>query len=248
MDALDLLIDLHLAHDRQGPGADDQTLRALAMAEIQPRADLAVADVGCGTGASALVLARALGTRVTAVDAAGAFIDRLRERASAAGLGGRIDARVGRMEALEFAEGSLDLIWSEGAIYCMGFEAGVRAWRRFLRPGGVLAVSELSWTTAERPAEIEAHWTREYPEVGTPSAKVRVLEEAGYAPMGFFMLPARCWEGYYGPIERDLEAFVARHGGAAEAVAIAEGERAEIDLYRRFGEWFGYGFYVARRV
>ncbi len=29
---------------------------------------------------------------------------------------------------------AVDLIWSEGAIYIMGFSAGLRAWRRLLRP------------------------------------------------------------------------------------------------------------------
>ncbi len=37
------------------------------------------------------------------------------------------------MDALPFAAGSPDAIWSEGAIYNMGFESGVRQWHRFLR-------------------------------------------------------------------------------------------------------------------
>ena len=49
------------------------------------------------------------------------------------------------MDSLTFAEESLDLIWSEGAIYNMGFGKGIEAWRPFLRSGGVLAVSEITW-------------------------------------------------------------------------------------------------------
>ena len=37
---------------------------------------------------------------------------------------------------------ALDLIWSEGAIYNIGFEQGVRDWRPFLKEGGVLVASE----------------------------------------------------------------------------------------------------------
>jgi hypothetical protein len=32
------------------------------------------------------------------------------------------------MDALPFDEGEFDVIWSEGAVYNMGFEAGVSAW------------------------------------------------------------------------------------------------------------------------
>jgi hypothetical protein len=39
----------------------------------------------------------------------------------------------------------------------MGFEQGVAYWKRFLKPGGILAVSEITWLTATRPKAIEAH-------------------------------------------------------------------------------------------
>ena len=53
----------------------------------------------------------------------------------------------------------------------MGFANGIRAWRRLLKPGGVLAVSELTWLKRERPAELTQHWMRAYPELDTASAK-----------------------------------------------------------------------------
>jgi len=51
------------------------------------------------------------------------------------------------MDSLQIAAGTLDAVWSEGAIYNIGFEKGVREWRRFLKPGGILAVSELTGRT-----------------------------------------------------------------------------------------------------
>ena len=83
------------------------------------------------------------------------------------------------MDRLPFEAESLDAIWSEGAIYNMGFENGVRQWRRLLKPGGILAVSELTWLTAYRPAELETHWHAQYAEVGTSSSKMAVLEHNG---------------------------------------------------------------------
>lgn len=244
MSDLELLIDLHLRNDRQGPGDDAETRRAIGLARLDGGRRLLAADVGCGTGASALVLARELGARVTAVDAAGAFVERARERAAAAGLGERIEAVAGRMESLPFEEGALDVIWSEGAIYNMGFEAGLTAWRRFLKPGGVVAVTELSWTTAARPADIERHWASEYPGIATAAANLARMERAGYRPIGMFTLPASAWESYYGPLRAGFGAFLERHGGSEAARAIVESEEAEMRWRETRGEWYGYVFYI----
>lgn len=250
MDELGLIVDLHLRNPRQGPGGAAQTGMAIGLSGLAADEPLLIADIGCGTGASAVQLAEHFTrSRVVAVDAMAAFVERARERAGTHGVGDRVEVRVGDMGSLGFAPGSLDLIWSEGAIYNMGFDAGIAAWRAFLRPGGVIAVSELTWTTASRPAEIEAHWTRVYPGIRAASENVRALERAGYGVLGCFMLPGACWEAnYYQALEDGFESFLDRHGGHAEAQRIVDAEREEIRLYRAYGVWYSYGFYVARRL
>lgn len=152
------------------------------------------------------------------------------------------------MDELDFQLESLDAIWSEGAIYNLGFENGVRQWRRFLKPGGVLAVSELTWLTEHRPAEIESHWNREYPEVDTASAKFAVLERNGFSPLGYFVLPKECWlDEYYRPMQHRFEDFLQRHGFSDDAKAIVAAEQAEIDLYERYSSFVSYGYYIARK-
>ena len=68
MDDYRLLVDLHKQGHRQGPGGDAETGQALNLAMIDRAAPLRVADIGCGTGASTLLLARLLNARITAVD------------------------------------------------------------------------------------------------------------------------------------------------------------------------------------
>ncbi|MEQ8494762.1 MAG: class I SAM-dependent methyltransferase, partial [Gammaproteobacteria bacterium] len=161
----------------------------------------------------------------------------------------RIETLEASMDALPFAARSLDAIWSEGAIYNMGFAAGISAWRRYLKPGGILAVSELTWLTRDRPAELEAHWAQEYPEVDTAAAKIAILEQSGYAPVGYFPLPRRCWEeNFYRPLRDRFPAFLARHDNAAAAAAIVAAEEHEIALYERNADFVSYGYYVARRL
>lgn len=245
----ELLVDLHLGGDRQGPGSDDATRLAIALAGLDATQDLTIADIGCGTGASTLVLAAVLNAHITAVDLLPPFLARLDDRARQHGLAERITTLTTSMDELSFEERSLDAIWSEGAIYTIGFERGVRSWRRFLKPGGVLAVSEITWLTDQRPAELEDHWAREYPEVATVSAKLAVLEGAGYSPIGYFPLPETCWlDHYYRPMQRRFASFLDRNDHSAASQEIVAAEQHEIDLYERFSGHISYGFYLARRT
>jgi cyclopropane fatty-acyl-phospholipid synthase-like methyltransferase len=243
-----LLVDLHREGARQGPGDEEETRRALELTRLDTAAALTVADIGCGTGASTLTLARALpAARFTAVDLSVEFLAVLEENARAAGCADRIETRAESMEALSFDGESLDLIWSEGAIYNMGFSAGLAAWKPFLRSGGVLAVSEITWLRPDQPEEIRRYWTSEYPEIATAPEKIALLEQAGYDLLGYFALPSSSWiENYYEPTEQRTDAFLRRHAHEPEARELVDAERVEAALYRRYRDWFGYGFYVAR--
>jgi ubiquinone/menaquinone biosynthesis C-methylase UbiE len=242
-------MDLHGAQYRQGPGSDAATERAIDLAGLDRDAPLTIADIGCGTGASTLCLAQQLNAVITAVDFLQPFLDTLQQRAREQGLAEWIATSRASMEALPFDEASFDVVWAEGAIYNIGFERGVREWRRFLKPGGLLVVSEITWTTAVRPAALQQHWAREYPEVDLASAKFAALERHGYAPAGYFTLSEDCWqEHFYQPLSASLEAFLARHGNSDAARAVVEAERAEIALYEQYSAYFNYGVYLARKV
>lgn len=136
MDDLELLIDLHRNAFRQGPGGDDETRLAITLSGLSGAQGLKIADIGCGTGASTLVLAQELDAHVTAVDFSQDFLDRLDVAAKRTGKGERIKTLAASMDALPFEERSFDAIWSEGAIYNMGFESGIKDWRRFLSVRG----------------------------------------------------------------------------------------------------------------
>jgi cyclopropane fatty-acyl-phospholipid synthase-like methyltransferase len=248
VDDLELLIDLHRDGERQGPGNAADTRLALALSGLSTAKGLKIADIGCGTGAATLVLARELDATVTAVDVLEEFLRVLERQAEREGLDDRIVPLAASMDALPFEEAAFDAIWSEGAIYNIGFAKGIEAWRRFLKPGGILAVSELTWLTHERPDELQQHWAREYPEVDTASAKIGLLEARGYTPIGYFALSEQSWlDHYYRPLRRRFDGFLARHDNSAAARAIVEAEKREIELYERYSAFVSYGYYVARR-
>lgn len=246
---LSLMVDLHRDGSRQGPGSDDDTMLALELARLDNDAQLRVADIGCGTGAATLVLASKLpNARITAVDRFPEFLDILKQRAIMAGCANRIDTLAESMVALPFTEESFDLIWSEGAIYNMGFRKGLEAWRPFLKPNGVLAVSEITWLRPDPHNEILEHWNSEYPEIATATEKIATIESAGYDLAGYFVLPSTSWiNNYYDPTDLRIPGFLERHPDEPEASQVVEMERHEAELYRRYRNWFSYGFYVVRK-
>jgi SAM-dependent methyltransferase len=237
MDDFKLLIDLHKHGSRQGPGGDAETLQAISLAMIDPQAPLKIADVGCGTGASTLLLAGRLDAQIAAIDFLPDFLEVLNERAEQAGVVDKVSTHACSMDALPFANEELDVIWSEGAIY------------NIIKPGGLLVASEITWITDARPLELESYWNGEYPEIGLASTKIRLLEKHGYSPVGYFVLPEHCWlDHYYRPMQARFEGFLNRNGNSEEARKIVAAEQREITLYETYKSHFGYGMYIARRL
>ncbi len=246
---LRLLTDFYRPAARQGPGGDAETRRALELAGLDRSAALKIADIGCGTGAATILLAEELNAEITAVDFLPGFLDELQDRAHAHGVADKITALNCSMDALPFAEQEFDAIWSEGAIYNMGFEAGVSSWKRFLKPGGKLIVSEITWLSAARPLELQSYWTLEYPEIDVASAKIGILERHGYCPEAYFVLPGHCWiENYYRPSRKRFAGFLEQHGQSEQARAMVAAEEREIALYEKYGAFYGYGVYIAKNL
>jgi SAM-dependent methyltransferase len=249
VDKYQLLIDLHKRANRQGPGGDEATEQALSLARIDRAMPLKIADIGCGTGASTLLLARLLNAQITAVDFLQDFLEVLESRAESRGLSEKIKPLCCSMDNLPFENEALDVIWSEGAIYNIGFERGVTDWNRYLKAGGLLIVSEMTWTTTSRPAELQKHWEGEYPEIDLASSKISVLEKNGYSPIGYFVLPEYCWlDNYYRPMQDGFKDFLNRNGNSEEARAIVAAENREIELYEKYKAHYSYGVYMARKL
>ena len=248
MDELQLLVDLHIEAVRQGPGGDKETKQAMELAGLDRSLPLKIADIGCGTGASTILLARELDAEIIAVDFLPEFLEELKSRAKDQGVADRITTLSSSMDDLPFEPEQFDVIWSEGAVYNIGFEAGVSAWSRFLKPGGKLIVSEITWLSATRPQEIQSHWESEYPEINVASAKIKILERSGYSPEAYFVLPKHCWlENYYRTMQSRFEAFLDRHGRSEQAKTVVEAEQHEIALYEKYSDYYSYGVYVAKK-
>lgn len=234
--------------ERQGPGSPQVTLQALDF--IDNLTDNShITDIGCGTGGQTMVLAQKAPGKITAIDLSPEYIRLLNINAERLNLNNKVKGIVGSMDNLPFREEEFDLIWSEGAIYNIGFERGLNEWRKFLKQGGCIAVTENTWLTAKRPAEIQKFWQKAYPEIDTISNKVAQMQKAGYMPVATFVLPENCWtEHFFPPLIAAQENFLRKHTGNQAAKDFIKNEQYITELYHKYKAYFGYAFYIGKRI
>ena len=245
---LKLICEYYSSVKRQGPGSPEVSLKALSFVDNLTN-DSKIIDIGCGTGGQTMVLAQNIPGQITCLDLFPTFIELFNSNAAELNLHDRVKGIVGSMDDLPFPKGTFDLIWSEGAIYNIGFERGLREWREYLKPGAYIAVSEASWFTEERPEEIRDFWMDAYPGIDTIPNKVRQMQEAGYIPVASFILPENCWiEHFYEPQLPAMKAFLEKYKGNKAAEDFIANQRHEEELYYKYKEYYGYAFFIGKKI
>ncbi|MDO4550217.1 MAG: class I SAM-dependent methyltransferase [Planctomycetia bacterium] len=250
MEMIDLIAQFFKDMPRQGPGSQENTSRALSFIPNLPE-NAKILDVGCGTGAQTLVLAQEtqnIHATIHATDTLPIFLDILQQKTKTAGLENSVCVENVSMMNLPYSPETFDLIWGEGSIYLMGFENGIRSWRPFLKPGGFLAVSEISWLTASRPQELENYWKEIYTDIDLTSRKIALLEENGYTPVAHFVFPDDCWTThYYNQIRTRIPNFLSQYADEPKISSLIEEFSQEAEMYHRFGKYYSYVFYIAQK-
>lgn len=247
-------LQFHHGIPRKGPGSAEATTRAFRRIEpLLPRAP-AVLDLGCGGGAQTLTLASLTAGSILAMDSYPVFIEELRGQLVARGGAlpflGRVTAQVGDMKALGLPPASFDLVWCEGALFVLGFEAGLRTLGPLLRGPGIVAVTEAVWLRPleEVPPDVRAFWAEGYPAITDVEGNLALARRAGFAPQGHFTLSAECWAAYVDPLERHMNEVLARHPDDPDAEEAAKRERREFAMFRENLRWFGYEFFLLQRA
>lgn len=245
---LEIICEYFSGVERQGPGSPEVTVKALSFID-NLNSDSQIVDLGCGTGGQTMVLAQNTPGHITGIDLFPKFIELFKANAERLNLKDRVKGVTGSMDNLTFNDEELDLIWSEGAIYNIGFERGLKELKRFLKTGGYIAVSEATWFTDDRPDEIEKFWLEEYPEIDTMPVKVAQMQNAGYIPVANFILPENCWtEHFYIPQIPASKEFLAKHQGNKPAEDLVANMRHEAELYDKYKQYYGYVFYIGKKI
>ncbi|MGI9534832.1 MAG: class I SAM-dependent methyltransferase [Thermodesulfobacteriota bacterium] len=245
---LEILFNVQSGLKRQGPGDDDSTREVLQACNLPVKAD--ILDIGCGPGAQTMVVAGQLpDASIMAVDFHAPYLMQLEERAQAAGYADRITTYRGDMNELPFSPESFDLIIAEGSAYIMGFVNALKSWKPLLRNNGYIAVTELVWLTITPPEEAATFFNEEYPAMTTPENIIMAVQEAGYKPLKHFTVPDKgWWVEYYTPLADRLDLLEKKYADDETGRTVIQMTRQEIDIRKRFGESYGYEFFIAQNI
>jgi ubiquinone/menaquinone biosynthesis C-methylase UbiE len=182
--------------------------------EMLPKLDRPfILDVGCGSGVPTMELAEISNGQIIALDINQDLIDRLAVKIERAGLSDRVKVICCSMFEMNFPQESFDIIWAEGSIGAIGFEAGLSGWRWFLKPKGFLVVHD---------------------ERGNINTKLGLIHSCGYDLVGYFGLDEQTWrDEYYSRLQKLIDEYRGSYACDPQAVAALDKEQQEIDVFRK---------------
>jgi ubiquinone/menaquinone biosynthesis C-methylase UbiE len=187
-----------------------------------------ILDVGCGSGAPTLELAKLSKGEVVGLDVDQSVLDELNRKMSRQGLSDRVETRKCSMFEMDFPDESFDIIWAEGSISVIGFERGIKEWRRLLKPSGFLVV---------------------HAETKKMSTSLKKIPSLGYKLLNRFSLPDDAhWTEYYKPLEIRIQELRAKYKNDPEILAVLRKRQNEIDMVKRNPKEFSSAFYILQKL
>ena len=186
-----------------------------------------ILDIGCGSGVPTIELTKLCACRIVALDNDRSTLNRFEKKLKEQGLSDRIEILNRSLTNIDFDDESFDIIWSEGSIFVLGFERGLREWRRFLKPDGFMAVHD---------------------ERGNVEEKLKHITDSGYELMDYFILDKDVWwNEYYSPLEREIQKIQNRYSDESDISVKFDKELREIELFKKDSEKFESVFFVLQK-
>ena len=229
---------------RQGPGDNQSTRKAFKLMKGIPPEPY-ILDIGCGVGMQTIELAKLSNGTILALDNYQPFLDTLMQKAKQSGVADRIIPINQSMLEMDFKRNTFDLIWSEGALYFMGFSNGLRKCNELLKEHGYLAVTEIVYLMSHPPAPLQEFFEKEYPDIDDVPSKIDFINQANFDLISHFTLPQSSWlDNYYFPMEKALSILREKYHGNEIAIQAFQSMEDEIALYKKYADCFGYEFFV----
>ncbi|MFC1482979.1 class I SAM-dependent methyltransferase [Candidatus Margulisiibacteriota bacterium] len=242
---LKLLLHVHNNNPQEGPGSEKSTLKALSYAKDLPT-NPKILDIGCGPGRHTITLAKETKGQITAIDIFDQYLKAVKNHAQKEQLE-NIKVINCPMENIDKLNDTYDLIWSEGAIYFMGFEKGLNSWKEFLNPKGYIAVTNISWLKENPPEELNQFWQENFPAINTIEDKIKIIKKINLQLINHFTLPKSDWLQYHDFLQKRMNYLKENESDNKELMEYIKNEEAEIEMYNKYSDYYGYEFFIIQK-
>jgi ubiquinone/menaquinone biosynthesis C-methylase UbiE len=247
MQDMEYFYDVFIGLPRGGPGDNTSTRKAFNYLKNLPPNPY-ILDIGCGHGVQTLELARISKGTIIALDNYQPFLNVLKKNIIKDGLEKRISIKNESMLEMDFQDGTFDVIWSEGALYIMGFQQGVQRCKRLLKDNGYLVVTEAVLFTDDIPLPLKKFWDEMYPVIKDIPGNISLIQHEGFNVITHFHLPKSSWtDKYYIPMAQRLKELRKKYKDNKAALRIFDQFDDEIRIYNKYSDYFGYEFFVMQK-
>lgn len=231
--------------EKLGPGGNVHTLNVLHLLPAQQLH--VIVDAGCGTGRQTMVLAKELATLIHALDSYEPFLHDLTRRAKAVGIEHLVQTHCMDMKDIPSVFQHIDLLWSEGAAYNIGFANALTIWGSAINKGGFAVVSELSWLRDQIPNAVREFFLSGCPDMQSIQQNLAVAENTGYRVLTTYTLPKDAWvKCYYDLLEPRAKALIDHPDLSVRDFAVETVK--EIEIFQSSEDSYGYVLYVLQRA
>ncbi len=247
MEDMQYFYELFRGLPRGGPGDNKSTSKAFGYLKNLPD-ELIILDIGCGHGMQTIELARISKAKIIAIDIYQPFLDILRKKAIEEGFDKRIITNNQSMLDMNFKNNMFDIIWSEGALYFMGFQNGLKRCNQILKNNGYLVVTEAVLLLPNLPKELKQFWDEGYPDIKNIKSNITLIRNEGFKIISHFTLPKSSWiDSFYSPMEKRIKELEKKYYNNKIALQTFEECKKEINMYTKYSDYYGYEFFIMQK-
>jgi ubiquinone/menaquinone biosynthesis C-methylase UbiE len=186
-----------------------------------------ILDVGCGYGIPTIELARLSQGEVTGIDIDQPALDKLSRKIKEMGLTDRVQAVNCSILDMDFPDESFDIVWSEGSIYAIGFERGLREWKHLIKQNGYMVIHD---------------------EQGNVNEKLKQISDSGYELLGYFMLNEDIWRNeYFTPLKELVAESRTKNINDPNILEALLQAQTELDMFERNPERNSSVYFVMKK-
>jgi len=187
-----------------------------------------ILDIGCGSGVPTIELAKLSDGEIIGIDIDQSLLNNLNRKIEDEGFSGRVRTMKCSLFEIDLPDESFDIIWAEGSIWIIGFEKGLKEWRRLLKSNGFLVVHD---------------------EIKTVSNELKKISSCGYKLIDHFSLPEDAhWTEYYRPLEIRIKELRKKYNNDPEALKILKQHQNEIDMVKTNPKDYTSAFYLMQKL